>query len=474
MSRSMLVISREEQLVRQLGAHFSTRFNVTVAEDIAQMRGRIAAMSQPVVFAHWGPLTQDGMSRKEILDEFQGVADRAAVIGLMDPKCPEKLRDVAAAATTTSLPLPFDPEQLNRLVDELTKLEFDLAEFCRLRPHRTLRGETRNLLTFTESMFGMLDELRMAAGHTVPILLIGETGSGKTHLARLLHELSPRRSERCLTVACGTLPPNLIESELFGHAKGSFTGADQQRAGKFAAAENGTVILDEVDVLTPDQQAKLLRVIETGEYELVGSNDTQVSRAVTIVSSNRNLEELVAEGKFRKDLFYRLNTLSFVLPPLRERPLDIEYLLQKFALDHSRAYRAKIWRIEPEFYETMQRDEWPGNIREMDNVMRRACLYCRDGVLTPFELPGHVRASVPDARTKAVCGVKSALLERRVRETESQIITETLRRNNYRRTSTAEELGISRVTLYNKMRRLGILDSTRAAPDVRAEAEDKI
>jgi DNA-binding NtrC family response regulator len=233
------------------------------------------------------------------------------------------------------------------------------------------------------------------------------------------------------------------------------------------------VILDEVDVLTPDQQAKLLRVIETGEYELVGSNDTQVSRAAAIVSSNRNLEELVAEGKFRKDLFYRLNTLSFVLPPLRKRPLDIEYLLQKFALDHSRAYRAKIWRIEPEFRETMQRYEWPGNIREMDNVMRRACLYCRDGVLTPFELPGHVRASVPDAGPQASCGAKSALLERRVRETESQIITETLRRNNYRRTSTAEELGISRVTLYNKMRRLGILDSARAASNAPAEAEDK-
>ena len=225
----------------------------------------------------------------------------------------------------------------------------------------------------------------------MPILLIGETGSGKTHLARLLHELSSRRNERCLTVACGALPPNLIESELFGYVRGAFTGADQNRQGKFAAAENGTLILDEIDVLTPDQQAKLLRVIETGEYEPVGSNDTQVSRAALIVSSNVNLEELVAAGKFRKDFFYRLNTLSFVHAAVARTAAGHPVPLWKFALDHSRAYRTKLWHIEPEFLEAMQQYSWPGNIREMENVMRRACLYCRDGVLTPCELPSRVR-----------------------------------------------------------------------------------
>jgi DNA-binding NtrC family response regulator len=461
MSRSILVISRDRQLVGQLKAHFRAHFEVEAADDVKNVYAQVHSMSFPVVLMHWGPLSQDGLSRKDMLAELQSVSAQAAVVGLMDQECPEKLREIAGTAATQNLPLPFNPVQLTRVVDELTKLDAELEEFCRTRPHRALRGKTRSFVTFTEPLFAMLDEIKVAGSHAVPILLMGETGSGKTHLARLLHELSARRGERCLTVACGALPPNLIESELFGYVRGAFTGANQNRQGKFAAAENGTVILDEIDVLTPDQQAKLLRVIETGEYEPVGSNDTEVSRAALIVSSNVNLEELVATGRFRKDFFYRLNTLSFVIPPLRERPLDVQYLLRKFALDHSRVYHTRLWHIEPEFITAMQRYGWPGNIREMENVMRRACLYCRDGVLTPFELPSRVRDNAPSSSNFRKGDKETAMLERRVREAECQIITESLRRNNYRRCDTAQELGISRVTLYNKMRKLGLLEALK-------------
>jgi DNA-binding NtrC family response regulator len=162
------------------------------------------------------------------------------------------------------------------------------------------------------------------------------------------------------------------------------------------------------------------------------------------------------------------------LPPLRERPVDLQYLLRKFALDHSRAYRTKLWHIEPEFLEAMQRYSWPGNIREMENVMRRACLYCRDGVLTAFELPSRVRENAPSSNGHHKPDRESALLERRVREAECQIITESLRRNNFRRTDTAQELGISRVTLYNKMRRLGILDSLKNVPEPPPQTVDQV
>jgi len=156
-------------------------------------------------------------------------------------------------------------------------------------PHRILRGQTRSLMTYTPAMFDVLEELQVAAAHDVTVLFVGETGSGKTYLARLLHELSSRAEQRCLTVACGALPPDLIESELFGHVKGAFTGADADRQGKFAAANGGTLLLDEIDVLAPKQQAKLLRVIETGEYEPVGSNDTQVADVRLIAASNIDL-----------------------------------------------------------------------------------------------------------------------------------------------------------------------------------------
>ncbi len=470
MSRSILLISGDTNLAQELRTQFHARFEIRVAEDLKAARGQVESPSCPLVLAHWGPLTPNGVSRRELIAEIGSVAGQTPVIGLLDPKCPTGLRELAAVATPQSLDLPLDPDQLNRMVEEVTKLESELEEFCRVREHRVLQGQTRSLTTFTDSMFGMLDELKVAGGHAVPILLVGETGSGKTHLARLMHELSPRRRERCLTVACGALPPNLIESELFGHIKGSFTGADQNRVGKFAAAENGTLILDEIDVLTPDQQAKLLRVIETGEYEAVGSNDTRIANAALIVSSNINLEELVSTGKFRKDFFYRLNTLSFQMPPLRERVLDIQYLVRKFALDQSRSLRTRLWHIEPEFLDLMQRYYWPGNIREMENVMRRACLYCRDGVLTTNELPSRVREKAAVAGLRLKPGREAAYLEQGVREAEYRIITESLRRNNFRRSDTAAELGISRVTLYNKMRRMGILDAHKNGSEPPSEA----
>ena len=196
---------------------------------------------------------------------------------------------------------------------------------------RELVSRTRRFRTSTPAMFEMLDELRIAAAHDVTVLLIGETGSGKTHLAHLIHELSPRSQHGFCTVACGALPPDLIESELFGHAKGAFTGAERDREGKFSAAGQGTLLLDEIDVLPLDHQAKLLRVIETGEYEPVGTNDTQTSNARLIVASNLDLETLVAKDRFRIDLFYRLNVLRFELLPLRERPRDMDYLARHFA-----------------------------------------------------------------------------------------------------------------------------------------------
>jgi transcriptional regulator with PAS, ATPase and Fis domain len=382
-------------------------------------------------------------------------------------------------------------------------------------------------VTFTPEMFEMLDEIKVAARHNVTVLLIGETGCGKTFLARLIHELSDRREDRFCTVACGALPPDLIESELFGYVKGAFTGADRDREGKFAAAGRGTLLLDEIDVLPLEQQAKLLRVIETGEYEPVGSNETQHSEARLIVASNYNLEQLVRAGSFRTDLYYRLNILNFRLLPLRERPWDVEFLARRFALEHSRTHGIPLRSIEPAFFETLRAYHWPGNVREMENVLRRAVLYCQRGVLTVSDLPSAVRAagmglpasvgdsvndpplpSVPDERylpapmpsalaarsragsptahafrsamapnSHALAGthISSAAsspagpasaqpgmtaqhsLEARVDVLERRIIQDSLARNNHRRKETAAELGISRVTLYNKMKKFGLM-----------------
>ncbi|MGH7129286.1 MAG: sigma 54-interacting transcriptional regulator, partial [Planctomycetaceae bacterium] len=257
-----------------------------------------------------------------------------------------------------------------------------------------LTGITRRFETNTPRLRHMLGELEIAARHDVTILLIGETGAGKTYLSRLIHEVSPRRTEPFLHVACGALPGDLIESELFGHVKGAFTGAHADKEGKFLVAARGTVLLDEIDVLGPEQQVKLLRVIETGEFEPVGSNRTHKGQARLVVASNLELEPLVAQGKFRPDLYYRLNMLKFDVLPLRERRPDIVPLARKFVEQSSAKYGIEVRSIEDGLFDALLAYPWPGNVRELEHVMQRAVIYCREGVLTQRHLPSHIVAGV--------------------------------------------------------------------------------
>jgi DNA-binding NtrC family response regulator len=323
-------------------------------------------------------------------------------------------------------------------------------------------GMAERFRTRTPELRTMLRRLEIAARHHVTILLIGETGSGKTHLASLIHEMSLRSGDPFLHVACGALPGELIESELFGHVKGSFTSAHADKDGKFLVAGNGTILLDEIDVLTPDQQVKLLRVIEKGEFEPVGSNRTIMVKARIIAASNLQLQPLVEQGRFRPDLYYRLNTLSFTLPPLRKRMPDIEPLARYFVHRHASQLGIDVVEITPEFLECLLQYPWPGNVREMENAIRSAVIYCRDGKMTADTLPTHVVECVSgpanDPSVAAFFAVRNGeSLENRIEVTEKDIIEQALLNNNFSRTNTAKHLKISRVTLYNKMRKYGIL-----------------
>ncbi len=467
MTPSLFVLSPDTALLGQLRDRFSDRYELVLAEGLGAAKPRPETSPVRAALAHLTPSTLNGHSPRAFINELQRVVHAAPIYGLVDSDCPREFVDLATVAVRSCLPVPIDFERLERLLDNHSPLADELETYCSGLPHKTLKGQSRSMTTFTPAMFETFDELEVAAAHDVTVLLIGETGTGKTFLARMIHELSARSNERCLTVACGALPPDLIESELFGYVKGAFTGADTDKPGKFAAAENGTLLLDEIDVLAPKQQAKLLRVIETGEYEPVGSNETLTSNARLIVASNTDLEELVATNRFRMDLYYRLNTLSFHLPPLRERNWDIEYLAGRFALDHGRTHNIELRKIEPEFLSALRQHGWPGNIRELENVIRRAVLYCRDGVLTPGDLPSAIRSTAGIApraggkkngkRTPLRNGGEPSrtgrTLEERVDEIEHRIIEESLQRHNNHRTDTARALGISRVTLYNKMKK---------------------
>ena len=245
----------------------------------------------------------------------------------------------------------------------------------------------QRLASQTPSLVPQAPALALAASYDVVVLLTGETGTGKTYLARLIHDCSPRRHRRFLTVPCGALSNNLVESELFGHVKGAFTGADQTKAGKFAAAGHGTILLDEIDALGLEQQAKLLRVIETGEFEPVGGNQTQICHARLIAASNWNLAEAVEQGKFRQDLYYRLDVMAFHLHPLRERKPDIGPLVSHYVAQFSDKFRKSIRSIHPDTLAVLESYPWPGNIRQLENVIQLVVMMSSGPELLPAHLP---------------------------------------------------------------------------------------
>jgi transcriptional regulator with PAS, ATPase and Fis domain len=331
--------------------------------------------------------------------------------------------------------------------------------FRRVSPRMNVSSAGLSLFTYEPRMIPVLQQLVRIADRDVTLLIAGETGTGKTTVAQLIHLLSSRATQPFLHLACGALPKDLIESELFGHARGAFTGADRQKVGRFEAAGQGTLLLDEIDTLGPNEQAKLLKVIETGEYEPVGLAEPRRSRARLIVASNECLESLTRQNRFRSDLYYRLNVLEFRLPPLRERPLDLLPLALQFIDESCREYDIVVDHIHEDVLDLVRRYPWPGNLRELKNHLRRAVLFCNESRLTVNDLsPQIVRAQFETS--EAAPSVPPAwTLADRVATSEREILEQALRANNYRRTTTARALGISRVGLYKKMKKYGMLDS---------------
>ncbi|OAI55133.1 RNA polymerase subunit sigma-54, partial [Planctomyces sp. SCGC AG-212-M04] len=327
-----------------------------------------------------------GHAVDRLLEELEANTSTSEVILLADLFCPEVIE--RRAATSGIAIVRSSPQSLVELAEQV-RVRLPKPELVKAAPMNSIAA---GFETNSPQVRRMLDDLAIAATHDVTILLIGETGSGKTYLSNLIHNSSPRASEPFLHVACGALPRELIESELFGHVKGAFTSAHADKEGKFLAAGRGTVLLDEIDVLGPEQQVKLLRVIETGEFEPVGSNRTYRSQARLVVASNLELQPLVEQGKFRPDLYYRLNMLKFDLPPLRKRKVDVIPLAQRFIARFQQKHNVVIRRVDDAMLDALVDYPWPGNVRELEHVIQRAVIYCREGVLTAEHLPPHILA----------------------------------------------------------------------------------
>jgi DNA-binding NtrC family response regulator len=311
----------------------------------------------------------------------------------------------------------------------------------------------------------MREQLSRVIPLDTTLLLTGETGTGKTRLARLIHERSPRQSEPFQVVDCGAVSANLIESEMFGHVRGAFTGADRARSGRFAAAGRGTLLLDEINALPMSLQGKLLRAMEDRVFEPVGSEQAQPLRARLIVATNAALDTEVAAGRFRADLYFRINVVGFFLPALRDRRASIVPLASKFLAELAARNRPDVRGLAPETLVALNEYHWPGNIRELRNVIERAVALCRGPEVMLADLPEPVSAAAL-ASTLHLATVPGATAQARPDPTlvESREATEIVRikqalaKHNNNRRRTACELGISRMGLYNKLRKYGLAD----------------
>lgn len=470
MTKPLIVImSDQPRWTSDLPSTGSSGYRFQTCSTLEELQQVSSEQAPDGVVADLSQVSGGGHMQEQQLELFRQNHADLPIAMLTEEACPEPLERRALYSGMLHLKgeVTIDSviDWLRKAVPEGVPL---LAEPFPDRPappqdSTVLSGITCRFETSTPQLKRMLEELAIAADKDVTMLLIGETGSGKTFLSNLIHEVSNRRDQPFMTVACGALPGDLIESELFGHMKGSFTSAHADKDGKFVAAARGTILLDEIDVLSPEQQVKLLRVIETGQFEPVGSNVTLTSQARLVVASNLALEPLVEQGKFRPDLYYRLSMLKFEIAPLRNRKADIKPMALKFIQDKAEKHEVSVHRIEQEFFDALLSYPWPGNVRELEYAIQRAVIYCSEGVLKAEHLPGHILAGVAGPTNDPTVKLESAKLEvdsmeltDQLATTEKDLIEQALIRNNYNRTRTAKELGVSRVTLYNKMKRYGL------------------
>jgi len=296
----------------------------------------------------------------------------------------------------------------------------------------------------SQVMRALLDEVEQVAPSDATVLFTGESGTGKSRLARLLHRMSRRKAGRLVTVNCAAIPESLLESELFGYEKGAFTGAVTRKEGRFDMARGGTLFLDEVTEMKPAVQVRLLRVLQEGEYERVGGTDTLTADTRVVAASNRDIQKEVAEGRFREDLYYRLNVIPVLVPPLRDRSEDIALLAQHFLVRYAAKNRKEFGGFSPEALETMQGHRWPGNVRELENAIERAVVLCRAERIGVDDLPPQVRAAQPSRqRVSFEVGTPLKTIERRM-------IQETLRLCNGDKSLAASLMGITARTIYRR------------------------
>jgi DNA-binding NtrC family response regulator len=340
---------------------------------------------------------------------------------------------------------PVDPDDLSNLVRNALRTRALAEENARLKEKVSELTEAEPILAVSAKMRHVLEMVRTVAATDSSVVIRGESGTGKELVARAIHAQSKRRFLPLVAVNAGSLPETLLESELFGHEKGAFTGAQYRRKGKVELASGGTLFLDEIGDISPKTQVDLLRVLETHRFTRVGGTQEVTSDFRLVCATHRNLEKLVAEGSFREDLFYRVNVFSIELPPLRERPDDILPLAAFFVEKYARAMGKPVAKLSPEAEAVLRAHRWPGNVRELENAVERAMVVSRSPTIEMHDLPVAAQNGAAEgSQARSLSALEKEHISRVMRECEGNV------------TRAAKVLAIDRATLYNKLRRHGL------------------
>ncbi|MDZ7292419.1 MAG: sigma-54 dependent transcriptional regulator [candidate division KSB1 bacterium] len=351
---------------------------------------------------------------------------------------------------------PFDNEQMLLVVKRALELYRLNEEVDQLKSELGKKYSVDTIIGESPVMQQVRSQIRQIATTEATVLIEGESGTGKELAAKAIHYESKRKNRPLVIVDCTAIPTNLIESEFFGHEKGAFTDARQQRRGKFEEADTGAIFLDEIGELPLEAQAKLLRVLQEKEFTRVGGNVPIQVDVRIIAATNKNLEHQVKEGKFREDLYFRLNVLKLRLPPLREHVEDIALYVHHFLVKHRETFGKNVSGISDEALALLTTYEWKGNIRELENVVQRAMLHIKGTCIETSDLEFLDKAYGEMAHSYNPAEGLEAYVKSVTEQTERRIILETLKKTNWNRTEAAEQLQISRKTLFNKMQQYGI------------------
>jgi two-component system, NtrC family, response regulator HydG len=357
---------------------------------------------------------------------------------------------------------PFSPELLRARVEKAIEIarerrgaEAARARAAALDDDRHREHDPHGLVGRSEPMRRVLEAIRKVAATDATVLVLGESGTGKELVARGVHDASTRRAKPFVSVSCAAIPEGLLESELFGHERGAFTGAVRRKLGRFELAHEGTIFLDEVGELPPSVQVKLLRVLQERRFERVGGEETIEVDVRVVSATNRDLAAMVGDGRFREDLYYRLNVVPVTLPPLRDRPGDVEELARVFVARAAPRIGRKVTGFTPEALELLARHRWPGNVRELENVVEQALVFAEGALVRPEDLPDGLRRAPPAAALPVPTGDRS--LTEILEELEKGLILAAYERARGVKAETARLLGIKPSALYYKLERYGIV-----------------